>query len=88
MPTYEYACTACGIRFERRQAITEAPLAECPECGGAIRRLMSGGSGFILKGGDRGQAAGGVRGCSLEQEGRTCYGREERCGAPQCEGEK
>jgi putative FmdB family regulatory protein len=87
MPTYEYACTACGSRFERRQAITEAPISECPECGGAIRRLLSGGSGFIVKS-DRGRAAGTAHGCSLEKEGKTCCGREERCGAPQCEGEE
>jgi hypothetical protein len=49
---------------------------------------MSGGSGFILKGRERGQAAGGARECSLEQEGKTCCGREQRCGAPQCGGEK
>ncbi len=42
MPTYEYKCTACGRRFEQRQAITEAPLKDCPECKGRLRRLVSG----------------------------------------------
>jgi len=48
MPTYEYECTTCGLRFERQQAITEAPLALCPDCQGQVRRRVSGGAGFIL----------------------------------------
>lgn len=79
MPTYEYECKICGLRFERRQAITDAPLAECPECRGEVRRLVSGGAGFILK--DNGRRAGA---CSMEESGRTCCGREERCGKPPC----
>jgi hypothetical protein len=27
-------------------------------------------------------------GCSLEQEGTTCCGRQERCGQPHCESER
>lgn len=81
MPTYEYECRACGTRFERRQGITEAPLGECPECGGLVQRLVSGGAGFILKGGTQGGGA-----CSLEREGRTCCGRDERCGKSTCGG--
>ena len=54
MPTYEYECTRCGERFERRQAITDAALGECPDCRGEVRRLVSGGAGFILKGGGQG----------------------------------
>ena len=33
MPTYEYACTACGHRLEAVQSFTDDPLTECPECG-------------------------------------------------------
>ena len=83
MPTYEYKCEACGHKFERRQAMTEAPLERCPKCGGAVRRLISGGSGFIMKDGpDRHGRSGGA--CSLESSGQTCCGRSERCGKPQC----
>lgn len=84
MPTYEYECKACGARFERRQAMTDPPVATCPECGGEVRRLVSGGAGFILKGDgrSRGRQHGGA--CSLEEAGRTCCGREERCGTPPC----
>ena len=35
MPTYEYACTACGHRLEAVQKFTDDPLTECPECGAA-----------------------------------------------------
>ena len=84
MPTYEYACNGCGLRFERQQAITEAPLETCPECGGEVRRLVSGGSGFILKNTGHG-ASGPERGaCSLETTGRTCCGRDENCGTSPC----
>jgi len=84
MPTYEYECESCGLRFERQQTISEEPLTECPECRGNIHRLVSGGAGFILKGSSR--AGTGQRGgeCSLEQIGKTCCGRDERCGKPPC----
>ena len=83
MPTYEYECTACGLRFERRQALTDAPNAECPECHGKARRLISGGAGFIMKGSGSGRSRGS-QACSLEQSGKTCCGRDERCGKPPC----
>lgn len=88
MPTYEYECKACSKRFERRQAITEAPLTKCPECAGEVRRLISGGSGFILKGAGQGRSEKRENGCSLETFGKTCCGREERCGKPPCGGGK
>jgi putative FmdB family regulatory protein len=88
MPTYEYECKVCGLRFDRRQAMTEAPLAECPECGGEVHRLVSGGAGFILKGRGRGWAGPQDNGCSLERLGRTCCGLDERCGSPPCGGEE
>ena len=85
MPTYEYECESCGLRFERLQAITEGAITECPECRGRVRRLVSGGAGFILKGSGQGRAGRQGGECSLEQTGRTCCGREERCGKPSCE---
>ncbi len=51
MPTYEYACKACGHRWELVQRITEDPVEACPACGAPqARRLISQGN-FILKGG-------------------------------------
>jgi len=51
MPTYDYACDACGHEFERQQRITEKALKKCPKCGKDKARRMIGGGGFILKGG-------------------------------------
>jgi putative FmdB family regulatory protein len=52
MPTYEYACSACGNEWEQTQRITEAPVDVCPVCGkSTAHRLISRGTNFILKGG-------------------------------------
>ena len=52
MPTYEYACAACGHEWEQTQRITEPPVELCPKCtASAAHRLISGGTNFILKGG-------------------------------------
>jgi putative FmdB family regulatory protein len=50
--TYEYVCTACQHEWEAQQPISEAPLKVCPHCHQeTARRQISGGAGFILKGG-------------------------------------
>ena len=50
--TYEYVCTACGHAWEAEQSISEAALKACPNCHEqTARRQISGGAGFILKGG-------------------------------------
>ena len=51
MPTYEYACEACGHKFEKFQSMTAAPIRKCPVCGkNKVRRLISAGAGLIFKG--------------------------------------
>lgn len=40
MPIYEYECTSCRSRFERRQRFDEEPVASCPECSGKARRVI------------------------------------------------
>jgi putative FmdB family regulatory protein len=50
MPTYEYECEKCHHLFEQVQKITEEPVKVCPICGGKIKRLISGGGGFLFKG--------------------------------------
>lgn len=67
MPLYEYECDSCGRRFERIQKFSDPPVAECPTCGGAVRKLLSSpaiqfkGSGFYItdypKSGSGGDAA-------------------------------
>ena len=49
MPLYEYQCRDCGVRFERRQHITDDPIKICPECGGQVNRLIQP-VGVIFKG--------------------------------------
>ena len=49
MPTYAYACTACGHRFEVQQSFTDAALTECPECEGRLRKLFNT-VGIVFKG--------------------------------------
>lgn len=50
--TYEYVCEACGHQWEAEQSIKERPLRDCTECGkSTAKRLVSGGTGFLLKGG-------------------------------------
>ena len=50
--TYEYACEACSHQWEAEQSIKDAPLKTCVACGkNAAKRLISGGTGFLLKGG-------------------------------------
>lgn len=87
MPTYEYKCEACGLRFERLQPITEASLQHCPECNGEVQRLVNGGAGFFSKGSGSARIERRKNGCALESSGKTCCGRDERCGKPLCGGE-
>lgn len=49
MPTYEYECAECHVRFERRQHITDDPITTCPECGGSTHRVLFP-VGIIFKG--------------------------------------
>lgn len=41
MPIYEYQCAACGQVVERWQKISDAPLTECPACGGSLHKIIS-----------------------------------------------
>ncbi len=54
MPLYEYECSACRFRFERRQSFDEEPFAFCPKCQGRGHRVVHSvpvifkGSGFHI----------------------------------------
>ena len=41
MPLYEYQCKKCGHRLEKIQKFSDKPLTKCPECGGALEKLIS-----------------------------------------------
>jgi putative FmdB family regulatory protein len=49
VPTYSYACTECGNRFDAVQAFSDAALTDCPECQGRLRKLF-GNVGVVFKG--------------------------------------
>jgi putative FmdB family regulatory protein len=49
MPTYEYACTACGEHLEVVQSFRDAALTTCPRCGSALRKVFAP-VGVVFKG--------------------------------------
>ena len=49
MPTYAYACTACGHAFEIVQSFSDDSLTVCPECDGRLRKVFSS-VGVVFKG--------------------------------------
>jgi putative FmdB family regulatory protein len=52
MPTYEYACRACGHEFEQFQSITADPVRTCPRCGKRkVERKIGIGAGVLFRGG-------------------------------------
>lgn len=74
MPTYEYACTACGHRLEAVQSFSDDPLTECPECGAPLRKVY-GNVGIVLKGSGfyktDSRAASGANGAGKKAEKAT-----------------
>lgn len=77
MPLYEYECQECGLVFEARQKFSDAPLAECKACGGAVKKLISQ-AGFALKGGgwyQQGYSGGTEKpACAAAGDGGGCSG--------------
>jgi len=73
MPAYDYLCDACGNRFEKRQKMSDTAIDLCPECGGKVRRLISGGAGMISKGSHTSEAQSACGGA-------PCCGQSGMCG--------
>lgn len=73
MPVYEYECEQCGVRFERLQRMTDAPLTDCPECNGRVHRVMHPvgvifkGSGFYVTD-NRGKSSTGMPASKKKEE--------------------
>jgi len=74
MPTYEYICLSCDKNFEYFQGINDEPIKICPSCKGGVKRHISGGSGFIIKGA---RSSSAPPSCGMES---PCCGRESFCG--------
>ncbi|HWC32702.1 MAG TPA: FmdB family zinc ribbon protein [Actinomycetota bacterium] len=49
MPTYEYACNACGAHVEVVQRFDDEPLRTCTRCGGALRKVFHP-AGIVFRG--------------------------------------
>ena len=49
MPTYSYACTECGDRFDAVQAFSDDALTTCTKCDGRLRKLFNS-VGVVFKG--------------------------------------
>ena len=88
MPTYEYACTACGHRLEAVQSFTDDPLTECPDCGEALRKVY-GAVGIVLKGSgfyktdSRAASAGNGSGKKSADSSGSDGGRQRQLGQQQ-----
>ncbi|HVO50599.1 MAG TPA: FmdB family zinc ribbon protein [Thermoanaerobaculia bacterium] len=78
MPLYEYECAKCGEKLEVIRSFSDPPLTVCPECGGALVKLLSPpaiqfkGSGFYLT--DYGKSGSAQAG---EKEKRSAGKSEE-----------
>lgn len=74
MPTYSYACTACGHRFDAVQSFSDAALTECPECHGRLRKeygsigVTFNGSGFYRTDSRAGSGSASTSGASSKAE--------------------
>lgn len=74
MPTYSYACTSCGHRFDAVQSFSDATLTECPECRGRLRKeygsigVTFNGSGFYRTDSRSGGSGSGASSASSKTE--------------------
>ena len=54
MPQYDYQCTACENRYEKREGFDAPARQPCPKCGGQAKRILYAppivfkGSGFYV----------------------------------------
>ncbi len=85
MPTYVYECEDCGVRFERLQSYSDAPLRECPECCGHVHRVIQPvgvifkGSGFYVTD-NKGKSSTGMP-APKKEEGATPSAPEKKADA-------
>lgn len=78
MPTYQYACTACGHQLEAVQSFTDEPLSDCPSCDGRLRKVFNS-VGIVFKG------SGFYRTDSRSGEGKSSSGGGSAADKPAAE---
>ena len=86
LPIYEYECSSCHSKFERKQRFDEEPIAVCPECSGRARRVIHSvpilfkGSGFYCT--DHGRRSSNSSGQKFEAaDEKPKTGTEEKAAA-------
>ena len=84
MPTYEYECQKCGLKFEKFQNMTARPLKVCPDCGGRVKRLIGTGAAVIFKGSGFHATDYGDSKTRCGRE-TPCCGRDVPCDKPPCD---
>lgn len=86
MPTYQYACTACGHQLEAVQTFSDAALTECPACAGRLRKLFSS-VGIVFKGsGFYRNDARSATSAEATSNGASAGGKESKPGAGESPG--
>jgi len=84
VPIYEYECVKCGHKKEVVQKFSDAPLTECTECHGGMKKLISQ-STFHLKGTgwyvtDYASKSGGNQGVAAKGETKASDGEKKTTG--------
>ena len=89
MPLYEYACDACGHRWEVIQKFSDPPVETCPKCAGPVHKLQSapafqfkGRGGYITDYAKKEQSA------ANKSDGARKDGREAAEGGDKKDGDK
>lgn len=83
MALYDYRCPSCEHTQEINHRMDETPEIKCEKCGIIMKRIISGGSGFIVKSGstrNRNDRAryGKKRGCSLATPTESAFAKAEQ----------
>jgi putative FmdB family regulatory protein len=78
MPIYAYKCDSCGFAKDVLQKLSDAPLSQCPSCGGASFSKQLTAAGFQLKGSGwyATDFKGGATGAPAADGGKAASGSE------------
>jgi putative FmdB family regulatory protein len=95
VPTYSYACTECGDRFDAVQAFTDDTLTTCENCSGRLRKLFNS-VGIVFKGSgfyrtdsrDAGQKAKSSANGSSASDSVSSSASDDKNGSSSASGEK